>query len=404
MSLTSELKNPSSSLSRFMDKQFPNTGTFVQEVGRELAGVNTLRPTANLPYSTIGMALDYRIRYCFAITPHQNLVAYSGARKWAGELITNKGMLEEVTVDLMGNSDQERIAFSTKILADGASATSWWSLPAGAHPVSPGLIDNFFASLDDTLRELGPTGRRLEHAQEELLARYCVVLALFEAMSRAGPNINSPLYQREYYTIPDLLALPETHWIEDLCAMTWLFQDRFSELLSHPVVLNPTFDGSVDVGGADADLILDNCLIDIKATVNPHRNQTFWLYQLLGYTLLDYDDHYQLREVGIYLARQGTLLKWPLEELVYSLAGRKPLPITDLRESFQRALGSTRELESREYLTVPEAAKYLGAKHHFVHNDNLTQLARTKKIQAFKVGSRWRVKKEDIDQHWKITT
>lgn len=128
------------------------------------------------------------------------------------------------------------------------------------------------------------------------------------------------------------------------------------------------------------------------------------MHQLLGYTLLDYDDHYQLHEVGIYLARQGILLKWSLEDLVCILTGRKALPLSDLRESLKQALESVRELEGREWLTVPEAAKYLCAKHHFVHNDNLTQLARRGKIQAFKVGSRWRVKREDVDKHWKITT
>jgi hypothetical protein len=300
-------------------------------VGGKLAGVNTLRPMAKLPYSTIGMALDYRIRYCFAITPHQNLVAYGGAQRSAGEIITDEAELTELQ-DLMVNADQERIARRKIIRTDGTSATTYWSLPAGARLFSPDLIENFFASLDGTLRELEPTGRRLERVQEELLARYCVVLALFEEIARAGENINSLLYRRECSTVSDLLALSETHWTEDLCAMTWLFQERFSELLSHPVVLNPTFVGSPDVGGADADLILDNCLIDIKATVNPHIIQPVWLYQLLGYTLLDYDDRYQIREVGIYLARQGILLKWSLEELVYILTGRKALPLSNQRE------------------------------------------------------------------------
>jgi excisionase family DNA binding protein len=53
---------------------------------------------------------------------------------------------------------------------------------------------------------------------------------------------------------------------------------------------------------------------------------------------------------------------------------------------------------------VPQAAKYLRATLHDVDNDNLTRLARQGKIQAYKVGSRWRVNKEDIEQHWKVVT
>ena len=38
--------------------------------------------------------------------------------------------------------------------------------------------------------------------------------------------------------------------------------------------------GSHDVGGTDADLIVDTCLIDNKSTKNP-RLDKWWLYQLL---------------------------------------------------------------------------------------------------------------------------
>lgn len=115
-------------------------------------------------------------------------------------------------------------------------------------------------------------------------------------------------------------------------ALSWAFYDRHSELLSKPAVLNPTFDGSRDVGGADADLIVDGCLIDIKTTINP-RLSAKWLYQLLGYTLLDYSDRYLIREVAIYFARQQQLIKWPLDALVSNLAGGS-IPLNHLREHF----------------------------------------------------------------------
>ncbi len=44
--------------------------------------------------------------------------------------------------------------------------------------------------------------------------------------------------------------------------------------------------------------------------------------QLLAYALLDAADLYRIRRVGIYLARQGTLVCWALDQLVATLADR----------------------------------------------------------------------------------
>ena len=108
-------------------------------------------------------------------------------------------------------------------------------------------------------------------------------------------------------------------------------------MLASPCILNPAFEGSQDVGGADADLILDGCLIDIKATVNP-RVANLWIYQLLGYVLLDYSGQYQIDEVGFYLARQGVLLKLPLQELLNRLSGDLTTSLYDLRDDFHKVV------------------------------------------------------------------
>jgi hypothetical protein len=58
--------------------------------------------------------------------------------------------------------------------------------------------------------------------------------------------------------------------------------------------------------------------------------------------LLDRGDWYGIRRVGVYLARQGRLVVWPLEELLAELAGR-PVALQRLREEFaglvERLLG-----------------------------------------------------------------
>jgi hypothetical protein len=74
-------------------------------------------------------------------------------------------------------------------------------------------------------------------------------------------------------------------------------------------------DGSQLVGGADADLIAAGLLVDLKVTLGDKRRDgtrrlsldKAEVYQLVGYTLLDFDDIYRIGEVGIFSARYGYL-------------------------------------------------------------------------------------------------
>src|SRR5262249_46541666 len=153
----------------------------------------------------------------------------------------------------------------------------------------------FFKSLSALLSEIKPVGCRLPAEQEDMLNRQCIVLALYERFYREGSAAfaYSPLYRPQpKRTVAEMLAIAEDPWIADLGALSGAFFDRYSGLLSRPFTLNPTFDGSRDVGGADADLIVEGCLIDIKATSRPFENVRQLVYQLLGYTLLDYSDQY----------------------------------------------------------------------------------------------------------------
>lgn len=84
--------------------------------------------------------------------------------------------------------------------------------------------------------------------------------------------------------------------------------------MSHPAVPNPTFDD-----GAAGDLIVEGCLVEIKTTVKPAL-QRKWLYQLLKYALLDREDRYSIREVGIYFTRQQEFVRWPIVDLLSALA------------------------------------------------------------------------------------
>ena len=82
-----------------------------------------------------------------------------------------------------------------------------------------------------------------------------------------------------------------------------------------------------------ADLIVDGCLMEILASVKPEIESPS-LWQLAGYLLLDSKDRYKIRSVGIYMARQGKLLQWPIADFLRLLAGNDTVSLAQLRQEF----------------------------------------------------------------------
>ena len=100
--------------------------------------------------------------------------------------------------------------------------------------------------------------------------------------------------------------------LDDLRALSWGAYEALENVSLRPAILKPTFAGADVVDGAEADLIANGCLIEIKTTTQPRWNR-IWLDQLLSYVLLDYFDEYRIRSIAFYLARQKTLLRWSVE-------------------------------------------------------------------------------------------
>jgi hypothetical protein len=109
--------------------------------------------------------------------------------------------------------------------------------------------------------------------------------------------------------------------------------------LDREYVLNPVFAGSIYVGGADADLILDRRLIEIKTTADARLDQN-WLLQLLGYVLLDWDNEFRIDGLGILYARQATFAKWPLGEVLRRVGGGGMAGLPRLRAEFKALVGA----------------------------------------------------------------
>jgi hypothetical protein len=180
-------------------------------------------------------------------------------------------------------------------------------------------------------------------ADEVLLARYCYALNLFEAKYRSGVTPDALKMPPGQQSVEGLLAMAPEPVVTDLVDLAKLFYQRCGDILEQSVNLNPNFAGSLDVGGADADLIIDQVLYELKTSKN-HVIEPKWLWQLLGYLLLDYDDALGIRSLGIYMVRHGIRLQWTVHKALCALSGQVPAPdLAELRAEFQEVCqGETR--------------------------------------------------------------
>lgn len=122
------------------------------------------------------------------------------------------------------------------------------------------------------------------------------------------------------------LASPNRQDMADLRALLALVRD--SDFRAKRVcLLNPTFGAASRlVGGADADLLVDDCLIDVKNTKDPHVDARDF-FQLVGYYLLHgYAGAgcgakvatHDINSLAIYFSRYGFLWKFAVEDVLPS--------------------------------------------------------------------------------------
>lgn len=381
MSLTTDLANKDSRVSQFMRSRLSNTQDFLKGARRQMreSTIQLLPHTSGsigkYPYSAIGTAIDYRIRYYFAVTPYEDLVAYRGAKnvpEIAAPLSSVQMFFpDSVSVSVWRSAD--RIEFRDKLtggwlgthfpdpekpsfVADDSMMMN--AITDAVEHIGAGLDEDsaviqgsicqeFFSCLDNLTQSLQPQGRRLATEEEDQLNRFCIILGLFEPLARQlllpsrsqsiPSHLLGPLADREFTSVNELLDIVELDRLADMRELSWAFHDQCSHLLSLPHTLNPTFEGSSDVGGADADLIVDGTLIDIKTTIKPEIDNN-WLWQLLGYTLLDYSDECGINAIALYMARQGLYLRWDLEEALRGLCGEHPPSLEELRAELKGVL------------------------------------------------------------------
>lgn len=201
------------------------------------------------------------------------------------------------------------------------------------------------------IRRIGDdAGRCVRTGDVEGFARACWALALCVQVYRdGGIGPDSALYRlvrADRFTVPDLESVASGAAVTELVRLDELARGRLVPHLRRPWHLGPTFDASA-LCAADADLIADHLLIDIKTRLGPadprtgirsDRLPSADIRQLVSYALFDTSDRYGVRAIGIYSARYGELVTWPLGEILDLLAGR-PVDLPRERAEIRRLLG-----------------------------------------------------------------
>ena len=134
----------------------------------------------------------------------------------------------------------------------------------------------------------------------------CIILAKMEAVSRRGRDFpNSEVFSVNEADTVDL---------ERLTKLT----DHSQWTATKQCLLNPIFgQSSLDIGGADADFIIDGRLIDVKTTKELKFKREYFR-QLVGYHILNMRENNMygnIESLGIYFSRFGIMFTFPTPEM-----------------------------------------------------------------------------------------
>ncbi|MEF2278364.1 hypothetical protein V3W47_08620 [Deinococcus sp. YIM 134068] len=183
--------------------------------------------------------------------------------------------------------------------------------------------DQVLAAVDEAEHTLGEVVDGLPFGERH--ARAAVVLASYEVVARTG------LFQGLAGFVPaeawrDVLALVRAVPLEAFRA-------------EQQLILNPHFPAAGRFGGADADLLVDDILIEVKATRHL-RLRGEYLQQLSAYLVLDRlagirGSDLPVRRLGVYYARHGVLHVLPVRDAFRP--GLLPQLVTWFDESLPRA-------------------------------------------------------------------
>lgn len=251
---------------------------------------------------------------------------------------------------LMGMAFDWRLRLGLDVPEDPGRTTAFagWLLAFGDHPASFGgahrgrWCDPVTLLLDRARANgAGDTGPAMRAELE--LARISIALARYESWYRGGVRPDDPLHQLG--SRPELAAIESLYpaaAAEQLVRLIAVARRGLAPLFpASDIETNPVFDAHGIP--ADGDLVIDGLLLDLKTVTRPQL-RVEWLWQMIGYALLD-DGRRHLGSVGLYLSRHGWLHRWSLSDLLSRLAGES-VTIDDAVQEFLVVVGGQRSRRS----------------------------------------------------------
>lgn len=227
--------------------------------------------------------------------------------------------------DVLGHAISERIVWEYTPLAGRATRTVHGSGLLSSRGASKAFID-----------QLNAVASSRANGDQARTARTACVLGLLDRATRTGLTDETwyvPLLAAK--NLDEALASVPAEWAADVATVADLALPQLAHLTGH-VIAGPVFAGSNLVDGADADLIIGNTLVEIKA-IKPRELKLRDLQQVVAYALLDTDDKYQLSNIAILSARYGTLVTWQLDEII-SEASQHQLSLKEARQRMSSSL------------------------------------------------------------------
>lgn len=304
MSLTSVLKSDQELAIRLANL-LPTAGT------PQLPDLSTMAPPRTKNYALVGTAFDYLFRF---EVQRRNPSANAG--EWVATAAVDRLGPSESEDGLV--TDKNKREMYLEIMKD-VNTTEIWDgkfskyVRVGdeiyhvSRAAEAGQAAEILAKAKSAhgrfLRSRDPSNEQVSE-----MASHTLGLAKLDSIFRQG-FVDPSLGTVDPLDVEDLLRL----W------KVIPFDGPLSVCLASDVWLNPTFGRfSRGIGGADADVLASTMLIDLKTSIHPDIKQH--VAQLVGYAMLaqayrakEAPDFPEVDSVGVYFARQGTLVVLPME-------------------------------------------------------------------------------------------
>lgn len=206
--------------------------------------------------------------------------------------------------------------------------------------IPPSVIERLTV---ERIAKLQPSVRRLDDEQWFELCRLVMILARFEQYFRAGhvvlPHIAEPIITHSGDLGELALRLASEPSMRDLDMLGRItLEDHLGIRDARELAIGPNFAQSGALGGADADLIYDGTLLDLKSSSQARIVGRDEVWQLIGYLLADTDHCYGIARVGFAALRRRRSIFWSADDLIDQLSAGPPHAVEQLRDEFAALL------------------------------------------------------------------